>query len=177
MLVESIMSTIKRPEVMDESLAKSRRERFLTKILTSTEKMELYDSGVKGDLEKLKDVLEKKKYNLLEECSAAGYYWTSLHYACHYGHLNIIEFYVDYFKFNPHKIEIFNIQSNLGMTPLMIAIVNGPNIEDRKKIILTLFVANDLIDYKLCNNKGEDIFSMCKKHDLLEYLFTLLKED
>lgn len=177
MLVESLMNTIKRQEVFDESLAKDRRDRFLIKKLSSTEKMELYDSGVKGDLKKLKEVVEKKKYNLLEECSAAGYYWTSLHYACHYGHMNIIEYYIDYFKYSPNKLEIFNIQSNLGMTPLMISIVNVPNIDDRKKQILKLFVLNDIVDYKLCNNKGEDLFAICKKNSLLDYLFSLLKED
>lgn len=173
---EILLSYNRRPTTFDKDLAKDRQNKYIKNELISSQKMELYDCGVKGDLNNLKNIVENKKYNLSEECSANGYYWTVMHYASHYGYVDIIKYVVNHYKDNPNKLEILNIQSNIGMSPLMIA-VNNIGDENKKKNILKIFVDNNIIDFSICSVKGEDIISICNKYNLLDYLYSLLKED
>ena len=171
-----LISYSKRPTTYNADLAKERHKKFLKNELSSSQKMELYDCGVKGDIEKLKSIVLSKKYNLSEECSATGYFWTVLHYASHYGFVNIVKYVVEYYKDEPNKIDILNLQSNLGMSPLMIAINNVSDIS-KKKEILEIYVNNNAIDYNICSAKGDDIIAICSKQNLLDHLYCLLKED
>jgi hypothetical protein len=139
--------------------------------------MELYNASIGGDVSKFKELIEIKKYSIMEECSASGFYWTALHYAAHYGHSNIILYYTEYLKNNPNKIDMMNLQSNLGLSPLYISLSNHSiNINEKKKI-LEMYAKNELLDYSMCNKEGLDVFSLCKKQNLLEHFLTLLKED
>lgn len=98
----------------DEDIAEDRRTRLLTKKHTIPEKMELYNSSTKGNLEDLIKIAETKKYSLVEEVSKAGYYWTVFHYASHYGHIKILEYLIEFFDSHPDKYEIFNLQTVEG---------------------------------------------------------------
>lgn len=98
----------------DEEKAEERRTRLLTKKHTIPEKMELYNSSTKGELEDLKRIVKDKNYSLVEEVSKAGYYWTVFHYASHYGHVNILQFLIEHFDNHPDKYEIFNLQTVEG---------------------------------------------------------------
>ena len=93
----------------DEDAAECRRKKFLTKQHTIPEKMELYNSSTKGNLDELKHIVANKKYSLVEEVSKAGYYWTVFHYASHYGHVTVLQYLIDQFDNHPEKYEIFNI--------------------------------------------------------------------
>lgn len=175
-VMESILKYFPRPKEFNQELAKSRQTKFLSNKLSAEEKMELYNSSVKGDLDKLKQLIAEKKYSITEECSASGYYWTAIHYAAHYGFTNIVKYCLDYYKDHPNKIDIMNLQSNLGLSPLFIGINNTSNFEKKKEII-DLYVEYDVIDYDICSQKHEDIFEICKKNNLLEYFLNTLKED
>lgn len=79
----------------DEDVAEERRKRILTKIHSIPEKMELYNSSTKGNIQDLINIVKVKKYSLVEEVSKAGYYWTVFHYASHYGHIQVLEFLIE----------------------------------------------------------------------------------
>lgn len=79
----------------DEDVAEERRKRLLTKIHSIPEKMELYNSSTKGNIQDLINIVKVKKYSLVEEVSKAGYYWTVFHYASHYGHIQVLEFLIE----------------------------------------------------------------------------------
>jgi len=160
----------------DSEKAEANRKKFLTNTLDTNKKMELYNCSVNGDLEKFKNLIEIKKYPIMEECSASGYYWTVIHYAAHYGFDNIMDYVLEYFQNHSDKKTILNLQSNLGQTPLVICLVSSINIE-KKKRILELYALYDAIDFSICTNKDEDIFEICKKHGLAEYLLKVMKED
>lgn len=160
----------------NQELASSRQKKYISSELSPNQKMELYNCGVKGDLEKLKTLINIKHYNLMEECSAHGYYWTVLHYACHYGFYDIVEYALEYYSGHKDKLAILNLQSNLGMSPLLIAINNLSNEEQKKKII-ELYIEYDCIDYDVCTMKNEDIFSLCAKNRMLDFFLSMLKED
>ena len=98
----------------DEDAAEARRKRFLTKQHSIPEKMELYNSSTKGNLDELKNIITNKKYSLVEEVSKAGYYWTVFHYASHYGHAKVLQFLIESFENSADKFEIFNLQTVEG---------------------------------------------------------------
>lgn len=98
----------------DEDVAEDRRKRLLTKVHSIPEKMELYNSSTKGNLEDLMSIVKDKKFSLLEEVSKAGYFWTVLHYASHYGHVKVLEYLINQFIDHPDKYEIFNLQTVEG---------------------------------------------------------------
>lgn len=175
-MADILLTYCKRPKEYNETQSKERHKKFLKNELNSSQKMELYDCGVKGDLEKLKNLHKIKNYNIMEECSASGYFWTVLHYASHYGFVNIVRYIVELYKDDPDKTFKLNIQSNLGLTPLMIAINNMSNHEKKKEII-DIFAQHNAIDFNICTAKGEDIIELCTKHNLLDYLYRALKED
>ena len=160
----------------DQDHADKVRKTFMSNTLTTTQKMELYNCSVAGNVDTLKELIELKKYPLLEECSASGYYWTVLHYAAHYGFDNIINFVLEFYQNNPNKKNVLNLQSNLGLSPLFICLNSSSNAE-KKKIVLELFVKYDAIDFKVCSKDNEDIYDICKKHGLLDFFLSILKED
>lgn len=174
--MEDFLSCFDRPKKFDQELSNKIREKYLKNELSTSQKMELYNCAVNGNVETLKDLIENKKYNLCEECSAAGYYWTALHYAAHYGYANVVEYILEFFQNHPNKLEILNLQSNLGLSPLFISINNSTSVE-KKKAIIELFIRYDAIDYSVCSKEGEDIFDLCKRQNLLDFFISQLKED
>ncbi len=68
------------------------REKLLTFSLNSEQKMALYNATIEGNINKLKSLINDNNYPLFEEVSAKGYFWTSLHYAMHYGKLDVVLF-------------------------------------------------------------------------------------
>jgi hypothetical protein len=98
----------------DEDVAEERRKRILTKQHSIPEKMELYNSSTKGIFDDIKNIVETKKYSLVEEVSKAGYYWTVFHYASHYGHAKVLQYLIDQVENHPEKYDIFNLQTTEG---------------------------------------------------------------
>ncbi len=98
----------------DEDVAEERRKRILTKQHSIPEKMELYNSSTKGLFDDIKNIVENKKYSLVEEVSKAGYYWTVFHYASHYGHAKVLQYLIDQVENHPDKYDIFNLQTTEG---------------------------------------------------------------
>ena len=174
--MDEALSYFERSKVFDPLRAEKIRKQFLSNSLNNTQKMELYNTAINGNVDKLKELVESKSYSLMEECSASGYYWTVLHYASHYGHINVVNYILQYFQNNPDKVDILNLQSNLGLSPLLISINNSGTVEIKKQII-ELYVLYDIIDFKICSKDGNDIFDLCKKQNLLDYLLGILKED
>ena len=174
--MDEILSCFERTKKFDSEHSEKVRKKHLSNSLNTNQKMELYNSAVNGNVDLLKNLIEEKKYPLMEECSASGYYWTVIHYAAHYGFVNIVNFVLEYYQYNPERLDILNLQSNLGLSPLFISLNNTSDIE-KKKQILDLYVKYDVIDFKICTKEGDDIFDLCKKHNLLEYLLSILKED
>lgn len=152
------------------------RDKYLTSSLPNPQKMEMYNAATNNKIETFIQLIEVNKYPIMEECSSSGYYWTSLHYAAHYGSYSIVEYILNYLSSDPDSVDKVNLQSNLGLSPLLIAIKNCSDIE-AKKAIMELFVKYDCIDYNIVNLDNEDIFDICQNTGLLNYFLSLIKED
>lgn len=174
--MDDLLSSFERNNKHDALYAEEMRKKHLSNTLTTNQKMELYNASVGGHVNTIKQLVEEKKYPLMEECSAAGFYWTAVHYAAHYGFKSIIEYALEYYNTHENKLEIMNLQSNLGLTPLFIALKNVSD-SNKKKEILELYIQYDAIDFKICSQDNDDIFDLCKKYNLLEFLLSMLRED
>ena len=80
--------------------------------------MILYQHTVKGDLNEFKKLIDKG-YPLLEEVSAANYYWTPLHYAMHYGKMEIAFFILDILTQQGKYNMAMELESNDKRTPVL----------------------------------------------------------
>jgi hypothetical protein len=111
----------------DKNLAEQRRNNHLTMKHSIKEKMELYTASTKGRLDDLKEVLKNpdKKYSVTEEISKSGYFWTVLHYASHYGHVDVLIFLIKFLSEHPDRYHIYNMQTTEGKTPLFCAVLSG----------------------------------------------------
>jgi len=108
--------------------------------LPINQKMELYNSCVEGRLEEFKNLVINKKYPMLEEVSAHDYYWTPLHYAMHYGQIEIIKFLMEQLKAKGIHESAMRIESNDGRCPLLCLLRSNSINVDKKKEILTKFL-------------------------------------
>ena len=147
-------SIIMPTEYDKEKDLENRKNNLKTKC-SNENKIYFYNAGVKGDLELLKTGLEKG-VPISEECSAASYYWTCLHYSAFYGHTNIVEYILDLCKDDEDYLGKCNIQCNKGKTPVMWALSNAP--KDKKKELLLLFQQKGAIDYNCCDYENKNVY-------------------
>ena len=97
------------PEYSEENAA-ARRDRYMTKQHSISEKMQLYNCSTQGRIDELQRLLNENGFSATEEVSKEGHYWTVLHYASHYGHIEVLEFLVNnYLEQNENSFEILNM--------------------------------------------------------------------
>ena len=117
------------------------RQNLMTFNLNINKKMELYNAAVEGRMKDFKDFVINKKYPLFEEVSAHNYNWTSVHYAMHYGQLEIIMFCMDYIENKMNCMDIaMKLESNDGRCPLLCLLrSNALNADKKKTIVQKIF--------------------------------------
>jgi hypothetical protein len=95
------------------------RKALITFNLPIGQKMELYNSCIEGKIEVFKNLVINKNFPLLEEVSAHNYYWTSFHYAMHYGQWEIIKFICETLEKMKILESSFKLESNDNRCPLL----------------------------------------------------------
>ena len=105
--------------------------------------MLLYNSSTSGKLDELRSLLEEKGFSVREEVSKEGHYWTVLHYASHYGHINVVEYLIDYIMKTSDGDQVLNLQTIEGKTPLFCVIMSGDITIDKKKTIIKMLFDTD----------------------------------
>lgn len=100
------------------------------------QKMEIYDATVEGRAGDFKHLILVKKYPLFEEISAHGFYWTALHYAMHYGQMEIISFILDYCKSNGWLDKALRLESNDNRCPILCLLKSNSINTSKKREIL-----------------------------------------
>ena len=116
------------------------RKKYLTSLLNSSQKKDLYNSVSEGNLEKFMSLIKDKKYNILEEISASSYYWTSFHYAMHYGQLGISLFIIEFYNKINELNEVMRLESNDGRCPIMCLLKsNALNTVNKKAYLEKIF--------------------------------------
>lgn len=95
------------------------RNNLITFDLEEKKKMEIYNAVVKGDVENFKFMVLNLKYPYLEEISTHKEYWTSLHYAMHYGQLPVITFILEIANEQNKLEQVMRLESKDGRCPLL----------------------------------------------------------
>ena len=108
---------------------------YLSKELEIYEKRKFHDFIFKGDLNGFKECLEGKygkKYNIFEEISKEGYFWTPFHYAMQYGKWNIINYIIEYLN-TQNLVEVgFRLKSKDNRCPLL-CLLKSSDISAKEK--------------------------------------------
>ena len=100
--------------------------------------MILYQNTVKGDLNEFKKLIDRG-FPLLEEVSAANYYWTPLHYAMHYGKMEIAFFILDILTKQGKYNMAMELESNDKRTPVLCLLKsNALSLSDKKEYFTKL---------------------------------------
>ena len=94
------------------------RKELITNKLDVNAKMILYQAAVKGDLSEFKKLIARG-FPLLEEVSAANFYWTPLHYAMHYGKMEIAFYILDSLRDQGKYRMGLELESNDHRTPVL----------------------------------------------------------
>ena len=117
----------------------SLRNSLITFNLSVTQKMEMYNACVEGRLTEFKNLVQISKYPVLEEVSAHNYYWTPLHYAMHYGQVEIIKFIFEHLRKQGKLDAAMRLESNDGRCPILCLLrSNNLNIDKKKEILNTV---------------------------------------
>ena len=122
--------------VNSEENIKKLREKYLTNKLNGADKMSLYEATIKNDVQAFKSYIEKFRFPMFEEVSAAGCFWSPLHYAMHYGKVDIIEYILDYAIKNNIFNDVMRLQSNDGRNPILCLLKSCALDKEKKKEIL-----------------------------------------
>jgi len=94
------------------------RKMLITNNLDINEKMALYSYAVEGNLAEFKKCIEERGYPILEEVSAKTFYWTPLHYAMHYGKVEIIIYIMKFLEKKGMLENAMKLESNDNRDPL-----------------------------------------------------------
>lgn len=146
------------------------RNKFLTSVLSTPQKKELYNAVFEGNLDAFRNLIEIKKYNILEEISAKTFYWTSFHYAMHYGKLNIIFYIMDFYKQNLNNV--MRLESNDSRCPILCLLKsNALNSVTKKDLLHKIFAKyNFLISAEIIRElKNRDMDYLIEKYKLVSY--------
>lgn len=115
---------------------------------------------------------------MLEEVSKSGYFWTALHFASHYGNIEVLQYLIDNFWDHPDKYDIYNLQTAEGKSPLFWCISSGDISLEVKKQIIDMWLGTKMIDFTLRKKTGEDLLQLAQKNKLSDYITILwLRED
>lgn len=111
------------------------RRKLITSNLENSGKMEMYNATINGNLEKFKELILIRKYPIFEEISAKNFFWTSLHYAMHFGQVQIIFFIFD-LMLKLGKVDVaLKLVSADGRCPLL-CLLKSNSLEQEKKICI-----------------------------------------
>jgi len=114
------------------------RKQLISNKLDVNSKMVLYQAAVKGELNDFKKLIAKG-YPLLEEVSAADFYWTPLHYAMHYGKMEIAFYILDVLKEQGKYRMAMALESNDNRTPVLCLLKsNALSLSDKKEYFTRL---------------------------------------
>ena len=108
------------------------RKMYITNKLDINEKMDLYSYSIEGNLPEFKKCIEEKGYPILEEVSAESFYWTPLHYAMHYGKIDIIIYIMSYLEKRGILEDAMKLESNDNRDPLS-CLLKSNEIQDQVK--------------------------------------------
>jgi len=137
---KSKLSSKPKKDVYASLSGETLRNALVTSNLPVNSKMELYNACIEGRINDFKKLVLEKNYPVLEEVSAKGYFWTTFHYAMHYGQWEIIQFICDYLKSHDKFEAAMRVESNDKRCPLLCLLRSNSLNAEKKSEILSKFL-------------------------------------
>jgi len=163
-LVESKENQIKLNFLSKEEL----RNLLVSSNLPVKQKMELYEAAVKGNLSEFKNLILNKMFPILEEVSAHNFFWTSLHYAMHYGQIEIVMFILEHLNSSSTLESAMLLESSDGRCPLLCLLrSNSLDLAKKKDIVEKIFSKYNTLNISAEVKKemsNRDMDSLLKKY-------------
>eukprot|EP00357_Protocruzia_adherens_P007662 CAMPEP_0115021616 /NCGR_PEP_ID=MMETSP0216-20121206/31005_1 /TAXON_ID=223996 /ORGANISM="Protocruzia adherens, Strain Boccale" /LENGTH=283 /DNA_ID=CAMNT_0002394031 /DNA_START=36 /DNA_END=887 /DNA_ORIENTATION=+ len=136
--------------------------------VNNTRKNRMHGAIKRNDIAAVVTYIETEAFPVNEEISVAGYHWTSLHYAAHFGTADILAYLIEklYIDFDNIRKNV-NVQTREGWTPLMIGSIYG-QLECVKLLVKS--GAADLFMKDIKGKTARDLALLYKKMDVHEFL-------
>lgn len=145
------------------------RRELITNNLDVNSKMILYQTAVKGDVNEFRRLINNKGYSMLEEVSAKNFFWTPLHYAMHYGKMEIAFYIMDELKKKGLYNKAMSLESNDKRTPVLCllksnALSSGNKAECFRRLVERYpIIVNEAVLKEIRNRNLEEIYKRNKK--------------
>ena len=144
------------------------RKELITNKLDVNSKMILYQAAVKGELDEFKKLISKG-FPILEEVSAANFYWTPLHYAMHYGKMDIAFYIMDLLAEQGKYKKAMALESNDNRTPVLCLLKsNALSLSDKREYFTRLVQRYHIIgdERTMREIKNRNLEEIYKKYQL-----------
>jgi hypothetical protein len=144
------------------------RKELITNNLDVNSKMILYQTAVKGDVNEFRKLINKG-YSMLEEVSAKNFFWTPLHYAMHYGKMEIAFYIMEELKKKGLYNKAMSLESNDKRTPVLCllksnALSSGNKADCFRRLVERYpIIVNEQVLKEIRNRNLEDIYKRNKK--------------
>ena len=144
------------------------RKELITNNLDVNSKMILYQTAVKGDVNEFRKLINKG-YSMLEEVSAKNFFWTPLHYAMHYGKMEIAFYIMEELKKKRLYNKAMSLESNDKRTPVLCllksnALSSGNKADCFRRLVERYpIIVNEQVLKEIKNRNLEEIYKRNKK--------------
>jgi hypothetical protein len=144
------------------------RKELITNNLDVNSKMVLYQTAVKGDVNEFRKLINKG-YSMLEEVSAKNFFWTPLHYAMHYGKMEIAFYILEELKKKGLYNKAMSLESNDKRTPVLCllksnALSSGNKADCFRRLVERYpIIVNEQVLKEIRNRNLEEIYKRNKK--------------
>ena len=144
------------------------RKELITNNLDVNSKMILYQTAVKGDVNEFRKLINKG-YSMLEEVSAKNFFWTPLHYAMHYGKMEIAFYIMEELKKKGLYNKAMSLESNDKRTPVLCllksnALSSGNKADCFRRLVERYpIIVNEQVLKEIKNRNLEEIYKRNKK--------------
>jgi hypothetical protein len=144
------------------------RKELITNNLDVNSKMILYQTAVKGDVNEFRKLINKG-YSMLEEVSAKNFFWTPLHYAMHYGKMEIAFYIMEELKKKGLYNKAMSLESNDKRTPVLCllksnALSSGNKADCFRRLVERYpIIVNEQVLKEIRNRNLEEIYKRNKK--------------
>ena len=144
------------------------RKELITNNLDVNSKMVLYQTAVKGDVNEFRKLINKG-YSMLEEVSAKNFFWTPLHYAMHYGKMEIAFYILEELKKKGLYNKAMSLESNDKRTPVLCllksnALSSGNKADCFRRLVERYpIIVNEQVLKEIRNRNLEEIYKKNKK--------------
>ncbi len=127
-------------QVLNNPEIKEIRAELLQNTLSSSQKSAFQKCANEGKYPEFIEHVFNDGFPILEEISPVNYYWTAIHYAMYYGHLEIVKFCFSMLESQDLLEKAMQLFTSDGRCPILCLLTNSLNLDQKKKFMSDLLL-------------------------------------